>query len=221
MISLENMITLLEIKDGYDALAQVTLGNIIPDDETPLAKIFRIYRVIRKLSPSYLEQRDEAIDYDETEFSKIIESDLPNEEKARKLLMLDDDEMDEECKEDNASTMSNHAGFTSLKLEIFIAESHFPQLQEVLHKVDVGHIGNYDYCLSYSNTLSTWRPLEGTNPYIGSVGELSQEQELKVEVTIRAENLDETLSAIRNVHPYEEPVINVIPLLGTGIFDQA
>jgi hypothetical protein len=62
--------------------------------------------------------------------------------------------------------------------------------------------------------------LKGTDPYIGSVGELSLEPELKVEVTIQAENLEKTLSAIREVHPYEEPVINVLPLLGTGIMNQ-
>ncbi len=110
--------------------------------------------------------------------------------------------------------------FQCLKLEIFIPESHFSRLQEVLQRVDAGHIGNYDSCLSFSEVMSTWRPLKGTDPYIGSVGELSLEPELKVEVTIRAENLEKTLSAIREVHPYEEPVINVLPLLGTGIMNQ-
>ncbi|BAL84847.1 hypothetical protein SELR_pSRC100400 (plasmid) [Selenomonas ruminantium subsp. lactilytica TAM6421] len=33
-----------------------------------------------------------------------------------------------------------------------------------------------------------------------------------MEVNIRKEALQETLNAIREVHPYEEPVINVIPL---------
>ena len=39
--------------------------------------------------------------------------------------------------------------------------------------------------------------------------------ESKVEVTIQADRLDETMEAIRKVHPYEEPVINVIKLEGT------
>ena len=110
--------------------------------------------------------------------------------------------------------------FQCLKLEVFIPKSHFSRLQEVLQRVDAGHVGNYDSCLSFSEVMSTWRPLKGTDPYIGSVGELSLEPELKVEVTIRAENLEKTLSAIREVHPYEEPVINVLPLLSTGIMNQ-
>ena len=99
-----------------------------------------------------------------------------------------------------------------LKLEIFIPESHLKDLQTALQRVDAGHIGNYDSCLSYSRVTSTWRPLEGTHPFSGEIGELSTEPELKVEVTIFASQLEETVSAIKAVHPYEEPVINVIPL---------
>ena len=100
-----------------------------------------------------------------------------------------------------------------IKLEIFIPESHFPALQKALQDIDAGHIGNYDSCLSYSPVMGTWRPLEGTHPYIGKQNAVSCEPELKVEVTIRAERLKETVAAIKAVHPYEEPVINLIPLL--------
>ena len=104
-----------------------------------------------------------------------------------------------------------------VKMEIFIPETHFPALQKALADAGAGHIGNYDCCLSYSPVTGTWRPLDGTHPFIGSVGEISSEPELKVEVTVKAEKIRETLSAIKAVHPYEEPVINVIPLIGTGL----
>ncbi len=102
------------------------------------------------------------------------------------------------------------------KLEIFIPESHFGALQTALYEADAGHIGKYDCCLSYSPVMGTWRPLEGTSPYKGDVNKISCEPEWKVELTIRAEQLRETMDAIRRVHPYEEPVINVIPLWGTS-----
>ena len=102
--------------------------------------------------------------------------------------------------------------FELLKLEIFIPETHLELLQKALQEVDAGHIGNYDSCLSYSRVTGTWRPLEGTHPFIGSEGEISSEPEMKVEVTILPEDLDKTVDAVRKVHPYEEPVINVIPM---------
>ncbi len=104
-----------------------------------------------------------------------------------------------------------------LKLEIFIPDTQLDALQSALREVDAGHIGRYDCCMSYSQVMGTWRPLPGTAPYIGEEGRISREPELKVEVTIRAERLDETLRAVKAIHPYEEPVINVIPLWGTGM----
>ena len=102
-----------------------------------------------------------------------------------------------------------------LKLEIYIPETCLAELESALFRVDAGHIGNYDRCLSYSPVMSTWRSLPGTNPYNGVIGELSREQELKVEVTICRKNLETVMDAVRQVHPYEEPVVNVIPLFGT------
>ena len=104
-----------------------------------------------------------------------------------------------------------------LKLEIFIPETHLRALQKALQDVDAGHIGNYDSCLSYSRVTGTWRPLSGTRPFIGTEGEVSEEPELKVEVTIRAETLDAVMRAVKAVHPYEEPIINVLPLVATSL----
>ena len=106
--------------------------------------------------------------------------------------------------------------FAYCKLEIFIPESHLSVLQKALWEVDAGHIGNYDCCLSYSRVTGCWRPLAGTSPYLGQVGEISQEPELKVEVCCLFEKVDLTVDAVKRIHPYEEPVINVIPLWRVG-----
>lgn len=107
--------------------------------------------------------------------------------------------------------------FTCCKLEIFIPGSHLALLQKALQIMDAGHIGKYDSCMSYSPVTGCWRPLEGSAPYMGSCGRISEEPELKVEVTCLSARLKETVKAVREVHPYEEPVINVIPLYMTGM----
>ena len=111
--------------------------------------------------------------------------------------------------------------FSCCKLEIFLPESHLEPLRKALQGVDAGHIGRYDSCLSYTPVTSCWRPLEGAVPYLGRIGEVSWEQEVKVEVTCLTDRLEGTLEAVRRVHPYEEPVINVIPLYRTGLGQQA
>ena len=107
--------------------------------------------------------------------------------------------------------------FSCCKLEIFIPETHLAALQQALRAVDAGHIGSYDCCLSYSRVTGCWRPLAGTAPYLGRPGELSSQPELKVEVTCLTEKVALTVAAVKEIHPYEEPVINVIPLYRTGI----
>ena len=106
--------------------------------------------------------------------------------------------------------------FKYCKLEIFIPETHLPALQRALQEVDAGHIGNYDSCMSTSEVTGYWRPLEGCNPYIGNTGEIRKEPEVKVEVTVFTEAIDKTIEAVKKVHPYEEPVINAIPILRTS-----
>ena len=98
--------------------------------------------------------------------------------------------------------------FEFCKLEIYLPESHLEAVQQALWSVDAGHIGRYDCCLSYSPVIGAWRPLAGTAPYLGRMGEVCHAPELKVEVT---------LAAVKRAHPYEEPVINVIPLYRTGL----
>ena len=105
--------------------------------------------------------------------------------------------------------MSNTDWF---KLEIFVPTSHLDAIRTALQESNAGHIGNYDSCLAYSPVKSTWRPLDGANPYIGAVGTVSEEEEIKIEVNVTGDKLKDTVAAVRHVHPYEEPLINVIPL---------
>ena len=91
--------------------------------------------------------------------------------------------------------------FEFCKLEIYLPESHLEAVQQA----------------SYSPVIGVWRPLAGTAPYLGRVGEACHAPELKVEVTCRTDRVEETVAAVKRAHPYEEPVINVIPLYRTGL----
>ena len=101
-----------------------------------------------------------------------------------------------------------------LKLEIFIPETYLSVLREALQSVDAGHMGDYDSCFAYSRVTGTWRPLAGARPYEGTIGQICEAPELKVELCIRAERMQETIEAIRSVHPYETPAIYALPLVG-------
>jgi hypothetical protein len=108
--------------------------------------------------------------------------------------------------------------FPVVKIEIFIPEEYVERLNDELSKVGAGRIGNYDHCMSLMQVKGFWRPLKGANPFLGEVGEISRGEECKVEVNCAWEFVKAALEAIRRIHPYEEPVINIVPLLNHEFF---
>jgi hypothetical protein len=104
--------------------------------------------------------------------------------------------------------------FTMVKIETFIPEEYVSILREKLNEIGALSIdGNYDYCMTVSKVKGSWRPLEGTNPYEGVIGEICEVEEIKVEFTCCIEVHKKALNTIVKVHPYERPVVNVIPLI--------
>lgn len=99
------------------------------------------------------------------------------------------------------------------KIEVFIPENYVDTLRDNLNKIRTLSIGgNYDSCMSCVKVLSYWRPLKGADPFEGKIGELCKVYEMKVEFACKKKLLEDTLKTIKKIHPYEEPVINVIPM---------
>lgn len=103
--------------------------------------------------------------------------------------------------------------YENIKVETFIPQEYFKELLEALNSISALTIENYDSCVSTSIVMGHWRPLEGANPFQGTVGELCREEEMKVEFKSKYNLMDKIIEKIKEVHPYEVPVINVFPLL--------
>ncbi|NWG05231.1 MAG: divalent cation tolerance protein CutA [Chloroflexi bacterium] len=102
--------------------------------------------------------------------------------------------------------------FTDVKLEIFVPQDHALKLADALSKIDVGVIGNYDHCVALTPVRGFFRPLPGSNPFEGEESKINEVAEYKLEVNCRRELVKDAIETIKRVHPYEEPLINVIPL---------
>jgi len=102
-----------------------------------------------------------------------------------------------------------------LKLVTFVPESHAESLRSALFNAGAGTIGNYDSC-SYNLTgEGTFRASEGANPFVGRVGELHFEKEVRIETVLPRYRQDDVLRALIAVHPYEEPAYDFYPLENT------
>lgn len=103
--------------------------------------------------------------------------------------------------------------FNEVKIEIFIPEEYVIKIREELNKINAITIGNYDNVLSLSNVRGYWRPLKNADPFEGEIDKICEGHECKVELRCKSNKVREALKVIRKIHPYEEPVINVLPIL--------
>jgi hypothetical protein len=98
------------------------------------------------------------------------------------------------------------------KIVVFVPESDGERLRTVMGEAGAGRIGNYDHCSFTTKGAGRFLPLEGAHPSIGAVGRLETVAEERIETVCDEANLKDVLAAIRRVHPYEEPAIDVYPL---------
>jgi len=103
--------------------------------------------------------------------------------------------------------------FSLVKIAVFTPLSHSDVIRKTLAEAGAGHIGNYDFCSFSTRGTGRFRPLEGAKPAIGEVGKIEEVEEEKIEVICPAAILKKVLYELRKVHPYEEPAIDIYPML--------
>jgi hypothetical protein len=108
--------------------------------------------------------------------------------------------------------------FTDVKLEIFVPQEYALKIRDELAKIGVGRIGSYDHCVAISPVQGYYRPLPGAEPFEGQVGKINEIAEYKIEINCERALVNQAIKVIRRVHPYEEPLVNVIPL-ANHLFD--
>jgi len=100
-----------------------------------------------------------------------------------------------------------------VKIVVFVPLSHGDVLRKAMAEAGAGHIGNYDFCSFSSLGQGRFRPLEGTNPFIGQQGTVEVVEEERLETICPESKIQRVLEAVRKAHPYEEPAIDIYPLL--------
>ena len=103
--------------------------------------------------------------------------------------------------------------FSFVKIVVFVPLSHAEDVLKTLAEAGAGHIGNYDSCSFSSRGIGRFRGGEGTKPFIGEPGKLEEVEEERIETICPSAILGVVLTAVKKAHPYEEPAIDVYPLL--------
>ena len=98
------------------------------------------------------------------------------------------------------------------KIAVYVPESHSDALRKALADSGAGYIGNYSDCSFTVKGEGRFKPHEGTNPFIGSVGKVETVAEERIETIVPESLLNQVLPAMVKAHPYEEPAYDIYPL---------
>lgn len=101
----------------------------------------------------------------------------------------------------------------AVKIEVFVPPEALKKVKIAMHQAGAGKMGDYDWAAAEIQVKGYWRPLEGANPYLGEQNSICCADEIKIEAYCKKEYAAQVLKAIRQAHPYEEPVINAIPII--------
>ena len=99
-----------------------------------------------------------------------------------------------------------------VKLTVNVPITHADKVRKAIGRIGAGKIGSYGFCSFSIAGQGRSVPLEGANPTIGTHGEMEVIEEEKIETFCEEAILQDTIQAIKNVHPYEEPAITLYPI---------
>lgn len=112
------------------------------------------------------------------------------------------------------------------KIVTFVPEDHAGKVREALFKGGAGQIGNYSNCSYNVAGQGTFTASENSIPFAGEIGKPHAENETRIEVVVAKHHIDQVISELLKVHPYEEVAYDVYPLqndyrmAGSGMIGQ-
>jgi len=98
------------------------------------------------------------------------------------------------------------------KLCYFVPESHLEKTKQALFQIGAGRIGHYDSCCWQCLGQGQFRPLAGSDPFLGQQGLVEKVSEYRVELVCEDRLIRDAVTALRQAHPYEQPAYEVYRL---------
>ncbi len=106
-----------------------------------------------------------------------------------------------------------------VKIIVTIPIENVEEVRNAICESGAGIIGNYTHCSMSTKCIGTFKPNDDANPYIGENNKMEFVEEEKLEVVCDTNNVKKVIIKLREVHPYEEPAIDIIPLIDESCFE--
>jgi hypothetical protein len=94
-----------------------------------------------------------------------------------------------------------------------VPETDLNTVLDAISAAGGGIIGSYTHCAFTNSGLGRFKPGADANPHVGDKQEINAVDEWRVETFCDRGVAKRVVAAIRDAHPYEEPVIYMLPLI--------
>jgi dinuclear metal center YbgI/SA1388 family protein len=116
----------------------------------------------------------------------------------------------------NCKVLSRTGEIALYKLAVFVPADSREEVTDAMFAAGAGKIDHYSSCSFSVFGTGTFCPSSEAVPYYGSVGELNELDEFKLEVRVEAAQLGSVINSLMDVHPYETPAFDIYPLENGG-----
>lgn len=112
------------------------------------------------------------------------------------------------------------------KLTVFVPEKDAEAVRQAIFHAGAGAIGNYSECSFNVRGEGTFRPGEGSDPHVGTIGKRHTEQEVRIEAVLQEWQSGSVIRAMKSAHPYEEVAYDLVSLqnshaeIGSGMIGE-
>jgi dinuclear metal center YbgI/SA1388 family protein len=110
----------------------------------------------------------------------------------------------------------SETGPDRFKVVAFVPRGSLEKVRGAAFAAGAGRIGSYSRCSFVGQGIGTFFGEDGSNPVLGTAGRLEEVSEARLELVVEGDVLSSVIKAMRGAHPYEEPAMDVYPLLPAG-----
>ena len=95
------------------------------------------------------------------------------------------------------------------RINVYVPKDYADVVKAAMFAAGAGRIGLYEHCCWQTFGQGQFKPLAGSNAFVGEVNQLETVDELKIEMVCEATYIRNALKAMIQAHPYEEPAYDV------------
>ena len=110
--------------------------------------------------------------------------------------------------------MTNHYQNSEYyQITFYVPKKQCEVVKQAMFDAGAGTLGNYQDCSWQILRQGQFKPLSGTQPFLGKKDKLEKVSEYKVEMLCHKEKIKLVIQALKSSHPYEVPAYSVIELV--------